>query len=123
MPIPSEYQEIISSLLSATNDGRAKWGKAKFGFEISVLESRFVIWSGTDEENDQGFVSFALSDDKGRTLDTWYVDESEAEYDQMQRLFAGAKRNAFGISKILASIQSAIQSGGTIGESDDDISF
>lgn len=123
MPIPSDYKEIIDTLLSATENGRAKWGKVKFGFEISVLESKFLIWSGTDEESNQEFVSFALTDDNGKTLDTWYVDGLEGDYDKMHRLFAGAKRQALGISKILAKIQTAIQSGGTIGESDNELPF
>lgn len=123
MPIPSDYQNIVDNLLSATEAGRAKWGRTKFGFDISILESKFIIWSGTDEESDQGFVSFALADDAGKNLDTWYVDETDSDYDKMQRLCNGAKRQALGIAKLLSSLQVAIQSGEIIGKSDDDLPF
>jgi len=118
MPIPNDYAEIINTLLSATDSGRANWSSTEYGFIISVLESRFSIWSGTDEETGVGFVSFALTDSKGRNLDTWYVDANEDEYDLMRRLYAGAKRQALGISKILSSIKDALSKGGTIGEDD-----
>lgn len=123
MPIPSDYKEIIENLFVATDSGRARWESTKFGFEISVLESRFMIWSGVDEENGVAFVSFALTDERGKNLDTWYVDESDGDYELMHRLFSGAKRQALGISKILENLKSAIKSGEVIGGAKDDIPF
>lgn len=117
MPIPTDYIEIVENLLSATTSGRAKWIRTRFGYQISILESQFKIWSGTDEDNGRGFVSFELADDRGNSLDTWYVDDSEAHYDQMMQLFSGAKRQALGIPKILSSLKEAVKKGGIIGDS------
>ena len=116
MPIPSDYQDIVDMLLTATNEGRVKWAPARFGYEVTVGENRFIVWNGTDEETNRGFISFALTDRGGKALDTWYVDESESAYDSMGNLFAGAKRQALGIPKILAGLKEAIEKGGTIGD-------
>lgn len=126
MAIPNDYKDIVETLYSATDEGRVKWSQARFGFEVAVQGSRFQIWSGTDEENGQAFVAFALTDEKGKTLDSWYVDESEPEYEWMHKLFYGAKRQALGISKILAGLKEVFDKGGVIGDegpSGDNIPF
>ncbi|HMQ14163.1 MAG TPA: hypothetical protein PKD21_12000 [Candidatus Competibacter phosphatis] len=126
MAIPNDYKDIVETLYLATDEGRVKWTQARFGFEVTVQGSRFQIWSGTDEENGQAFVAFALADEKGKTLDSWYVDESESEFEWMHKLFYGAKRQALGISKILAGLKEVIGKGGVIGDekpNDDDIPF
>lgn len=120
MPIPKDYKEIVEILSDATNEGRVKWASTRFGVEVSVSGSRFVIWAGTDEESGRSFVSFGLADEKGKTIDTWYLDEGEAEYSDMQRFFASAKRQALGIPQRLASIRDAIGNAEIIGDTDTD---
>lgn len=126
MPIPNDYKDIVETLFSATDEGRVKWSQARFGYEVAVQGSRFQIWNGTDEENGQAFVSFALADEKGKPLDSWYVDESESEYETMRNFFYSAKRRALGISKILSGLKEVIGKGGVIGDeesNDDEIPF
>ena len=115
MAIPNEYRDIVETLATATNEGRVKWAATKFGIEVAVSGSKFVVWAGTDEEQERGFVSFALSDKDGNTLDNWYVDEGASEYDLMRSLYAGAKRQAMGIPERLANIRNEINKAEIVG--------
>lgn len=117
MAIPNDYKDIVETLATATNEGRVKWAATKFGMEVALSGSKFLLWAGTDEEQERGFVSFALSDKDGNTLDNWYVDEGANEYDFMRNLYSGAKRQAMGIPERLASIRNEIKNAEIIGES------
>lgn len=125
MPIPKDYKDIIEKLAQATEDDRVNWQASRFGAEVIMKDSQFQIWAGTDEEVGRPFVSFALADKTGASIDTWYVDENEGDYASMQRLYAAARRKAHGIDKRLDSIREALDEASVIGESkkDDDWPF
>lgn len=118
MPIPNDYRELTSSLASLTDQGRVNWKYDGFGVEVLLEDDRLNLWAGTDEHTEQRFVSFALKDRRGETIDSWYVDEADIDYDPMNRFFLAAKRHALGIPDRLARIQSAIRKDGVIGKKD-----
>jgi len=116
MPIPSDYRPILDSLSARTDEGRVFWRSGKFGIEVGIDGSKFALWAGTDEETANEFVSFALQDGAGKTIDSWYVDENEDDYDYMRRLFNAAKRFALGVPQRLAKLQEIISNAQTIGD-------
>jgi hypothetical protein len=116
MPIPSDYRDIVASLLTKTDNGRVHWTRGRFGIEVEVEKSIFTLWAGTDENSEQAFVAFSLNDANGSTLDSWYVDENDEDYDLMRRFFAAAKRYAHGIPQRLSFLKESIASLGYIGQ-------
>lgn len=114
--IPKDYRELLFDLHKMTEEGRASWKADQHSVEITIDENRFVVWAGTDERTDEGFVSFALRDLVGNTLDTWYVDTGSADYDFMNNLFLTAKRHALGIPDRLAKIRAKITGAKSVGE-------
>jgi hypothetical protein len=120
MPIPKDYKDIVTTLLEKTNTGRVNWKKSRFGIEVKVEKSGFKLWSGTDEHTDEAFVAFALNDVNGATIDSWYVDAGDVDYDQMTLLFAAAKRYAHGIPQRLSELKNAISNLEFLGDPEDD---
>ncbi|TYC60720.1 hypothetical protein ETQ85_04800 [Zoogloea oleivorans] len=120
MPIPKDYKDIVTALFEKTNAGRVNWKNSRFGIEVKVDKSKFKLWSGTDENTDEAFVAFALNDLNGSTMDSWYVDEGDADYDQMTLLFSAAKRYANGVPQRLSELKNVILKLDFLGESEDD---
>jgi hypothetical protein len=129
MSIPSEYRDIIFGLLSATNDSRVNWYIDRHDVQVKLQDTIIKLWSGTDEQTDVPFVSFALSDFKGKLVDTWFLDEGNDDYEHVFRLYTEARRKALGIPQKLENLRAQLKSGGTIGlpptiaPEDDDIPF
>jgi hypothetical protein len=116
MSIPKDYKELLQSIAGMTDDGRVKWKSDGHSVELKLENDRLFLWAGTDERTEDGFVSFALRDLSGNTLDTWYVDAGSVDYDFMNRLYLAAKRLALGIPSRLASIRESIAKSKTLGE-------
>ena len=116
MPIPKDYIEIIEMLNAATGDGRVRWKKTSGG-TISVLvpPSRFDIWAGTDDQNERGFVAFAIRE-ASAVVDNWHVDEGDKDYELMSELHKSAKRQAFGVPEKLQSFKDLLAKKGQVGE-------
>lgn len=116
MPIPADYCEIVDSLLDKSNKGLAHWTRGQFGVQIELDDARFTMWSGTDEHTEEAFVAFSLNAANGATLDSWFVDERDSDYDQMRLLFAAAKRHADGIPERLKNIKEQLAKATMIGK-------
>lgn len=116
MPIPKDYRDILNSLAGKSENGQVNWKSNRFGVEVAVNESKFLIWAGTDEETGEPFVSFALHDLTGKTLDSWFVDGSDYDYDFMSRLHNSAKRHALGIPQRLAELKDIIEKASVVGD-------
>lgn len=119
MPIPNDYRELLGSIAELTDKGRVNWKFDGHSVEVVLDEERFALWAGTDERTDEGFVSFALKDKRGETLDTWYLDADDDDYDFMNRLYLSAKRHASGIPDRLARIRKLIANGGMVGKDEE----
>lgn len=120
MPIPNDYHQIVSMLIDKTEAGLAHWRQDRFDISVSVGGSKFSIWAGTDEHSEEPFVAFALHDEKGATIDSWYVEENEGpQYHLMHRLYKSAKRRASGVPERLQLLAQKIASSEEIGKEGD----
>ncbi|GAA6142603.1 hypothetical protein [Hydrogenophaga sp. 5NK40-0174] len=120
MPIPNDYKDIVTTLLEKTNSGRVHWKRTRFGIEVQVDKSGFKLWSGTDEHTDEAFVAFALNDMTGTTIDSWYVDAGDSDFDRMNLLFIAAKRYAQGIPQKLRELKEAMSNQDYLGAPEKD---
>ncbi|BEP42987.1 hypothetical protein [Variovorax sp. V15] len=116
MSIPSDYYELLRDLSERTDKGEVNWKFERLIIELALDEERIAIWAGTDERTEEGFVSFALKDKHGETLDTWYLDAGDKDYDFMNRLYLAAKRRALGIPNRLTRIRESMAKRGIIGD-------
>lgn len=109
MPIPDEYHAIIEVLLEKTGQGALDWVDNSSQISVIIDQSRFAIWSGSDEETNESFVAFALFGKiQSKPIDSWYVDESDRDYDIAYNLFKLAKRHANGVPDLLKNLAERI---------------
>ena len=97
------------------------WRKDKYAIAVAVDKSKFTLWAGTDEHTDEPFVAFGLADNKGSVIDSWYVDESDEDYQVVQQLYKAANRHALGVPNRLKELNAIISGLKIVGEPDDDI--
>lgn len=118
MPIPKDYLELMESLRQRTDDGKVRWTVDGASVDVTLGGERLSLWAGTDEQTEEGFVSFGLKDQKrgGDLLDSWYLDAGDRDYDALNTLYLSAKRHALGIPDRLKKIQEAISKEGVIGD-------
>ena len=114
--IPKDYRDLLMDLFKLTENGQASWKSDPHSVEITIDNDKFVLWAGTDERTDEGFVSFALRDLAGNTVDSWFSDAADSDYVFMNALFLSAKRHALGIPERLAKIRAKIAGANSIGE-------
>jgi hypothetical protein len=119
MPIPKDYRDILETLAQATEEGRVSWHKGTGRVEVSVSGTRFAVWAGTDEETEQAFVALALLEKDGKTIDTWFLDAGDPDYDFMAHLHGDARRHAMGVPERLAAIRAALSKMDNIGDRPD----
>ncbi|APO80195.1 hypothetical protein BL240_01275 [Pseudomonas putida] len=128
--MPSEYREIVLGLVEATNESRVNWYIDRHDVQVRLQDAVVKLWSGTDEQTDVPFVSFALTDLKGKMIDTWFLDQGAKDYDHVFKLYSDARRKALGIPQKLESLRAQLNGNGMIGaspgsfpEDDDEIPF
>ena len=97
MPIPSDYAEIVTALTEKTQEGALRWEKSPFTVFAEIDRSKFSLWAGDDEITGTPFVAFSLSNADGETLDSWFLDESDDDYQRVLDLFKAATRHAHGV--------------------------
>lgn len=110
MPVPKDYQEIISAIIEKTDQGALDWIDENLHVSVNVDLSTFRLWSGSDEHTDEGFVAFGLYGASGKVLDSWYLDESDADYQVVFNLYRAAKRHANGVPSLLHTLTAQISS-------------
>ncbi|WP_339561021.1 hypothetical protein [Pseudomonas sp. EA_65y_Pfl1_P113] len=115
MSIPSDYREIIHGLLSATAESRVNWYIDRHDVQVRLQDVIIKLWSGTDEQTDLPFVSFALSDLKGKIIDNWFLDQGTEDYNIVFKLNSDARRKALGIPQKLDNLRAQLTGGGMIG--------
>lgn len=116
MPIPADYQDIVNQLVKKTEHGAVYWRQDKFGIRVGFESSQFSLWAGDDEHTGEPFVAFALQDQDGSTIDSWYVEEHEGQdYSVMYQLFTAAKRHAAGVPEKLRALRAKLAEADKIG--------
>jgi len=108
MPIPADYRDIVSVLAAKTEEGALNWDDTNLHVSVRVNASVFRLWAGVDEHSDEGFVAFGLFDNNGKVIDSWYLDESDIEYQGLHRLYRAAKRHAAGVPTLLKDLAAQI---------------
>jgi hypothetical protein len=116
MPIPTDYDAFLADLNERTDKGEVNWKFERLTVELILDDERIAIWAGTDEQTEEGFVSFALKDKQGEMLDTWYLDAGDEDYDFMNRFYLAAKRRALGIPDRLARIREKMSKSLVVGD-------
>lgn len=118
MPIPHDYQEIITTLAEKTDAGLVHWQSDRFTtISVTFEGTRFKLWAGNDEHTDEPFVAFSLQTESGEPLDNWYVEEHEViPYQQMHQLFRAAQRHVKGVPGTLKKLKERLAQAGTIGD-------
>jgi hypothetical protein len=120
MPIPKEYQPLITRLATKTAEGKVRWQPTQYGgFRVLVSGTAFDVWSGQDQQTEVDFVSFALADPgrpKRENIDSFSVDAGDDDFDKMLRLYADARRHALGIPARLSALEKALNSDDVIGD-------
>jgi hypothetical protein len=120
MSIPADYRDIVVALLDKTDQGAVHWRQDKFDIGVSFEGSKFSLWAGHDDNTEEPFVAFALQDDKGATLDSWYVEEHDGtDYTMVHRLYQSAKRHAAGVPEKLRALREKIAAAKEIGSPPD----
>ena len=109
MPIPIDYVGVIEQLEESTLAHILEWKNQKFGFETAIANSKFSIWAGDDGDTGIPFVAFAMLDESGNTLDSFYVEPDDDDYETMRLFFSMAKRYALKIPSRLESVKKALQ--------------
>lgn len=115
MPIPTDYRDIVAMLAAKTAEGNVHWRKDRYDLSVVLENAKFSIWAGNDEQSELPFVSFALHDTNGSTIDSWYVEEGESDYSKMHQLYMSAKRHAAGVPDKLREIKNLLASTREIG--------
>lgn len=121
MPIPTDYQEIISTLADKTDAGLVHWQSDRFTtISVTFDSSRFKLWSGNDEHTNEPFIAFALQTEDGQPLDSWYVEEGEGEPCTRMHLFLrAATRYVRGVPATLKRLREKMALAESIGDSTD----
>lgn len=108
MPIPTDYREVVDSLVMKTREGDLAWKKEKFALGLTIDKSKFSIWAGNDEYSEEPFVAFGLYESNGAAIDSWFVDQSDTDYFTMNELYKSANRQALGVPKRLKALNALI---------------
>jgi len=93
--LPDSYRELFSALAAKTARGEVNWTRSPRTdtFVVSFADFGLSVYTG-DDERGESFVLFKLINDKGRDADSFFVAESEPEWEAAYQLYAGAKRKA-----------------------------
>jgi hypothetical protein len=119
MPVPNDYRDIIKALSAKTEEGNVAWRKDKYTVSVTVDNTRFSLWAGNDENSDVPFVAFGMYGPEGTMVDSWYVDESDADYAETFQLYKSANRHAQGVPARLKELAGKISQMKIIGAQSD----
>lgn len=109
MPIPNDYRQIVNLLYQKTEEGVLQWFETSSTVVVNIDEVLLSIWTGVDEETDEPFMAFAMNN-KGehKPIDSWYLDQSDDDFDLSANLYRSAKRNAKGVPTLLKKLAERI---------------
>ncbi len=111
MPIPDDYRDLVTGLITKTEAGKLSWFPDESQFAVVVDGTKILLWGGIDERSEEPFIAFGLSSHDARfnrlaakMIDSWFVDESDADYGEVYSLFKSAQRHANGIPSLIKKL-------------------
>lgn len=104
--IPTEYKPLISKLLEKTNTRSLNWSTTSDAskYEVKIGDNYITIDTFTDFVSGISFIKIEILDQLGSKVDSFSVDDSEADYSIISDLYYSARRNALKIDETLADI-------------------
>lgn len=128
--LPDSYRELFSVLAAKTGRGEVNWtfSPRSGTFVVSFADFGLSVYSGEDERGET-FILFKLINDKGRDADSFFVSESDSDWEAAFQLYAGAKRKAQRIDLTIEKVLGELRKPGPVGEApsepvtDDDLPF
>lgn len=117
MPIPSQYSDMVSDMVTATEEGRVNWleGARASEFFVAFATSTLAVWAGEDRHSMAEFVAFGIRDKNGNMGESFYIEEGSTDFDKLERLYDLARRTARHVDQAVAEINSALRTKGSIG--------
>jgi|GEM_PF-4747945 hypothetical protein len=114
MPIPNEYNALISLLFRRTMEGSITWEKIAYNqLQTTINDTTIRIWAGEDDQTNERFVAFQLRDYPSsyddNTIDHWYVEQGDSGYAQMLDFYDTVRRQVSGVSERLKSLMSYLE--------------
>lgn len=120
MPVPLQYRDLMADLEKATSAGEVEWNVDKAGTSVFVElgENVLKLYAGEDEDSGS-FVSATLmlpsefqktTPGRRASLDHWYLDEGDEDYQRIYNLIMAANRKAKGIDQRLEQMRRLLQS-------------
>lgn len=115
MPIPEDYEGLISDLEELTAAKKIGWtseGRIMFAAVGGALVS---VYSGDDPETNEPYVAFNIRKATGRpkledeALDHWWVDDGDRDFQRMHDLARAASRKAAGVDELIGTLRKNLQ--------------
>ncbi len=114
--LETEYETLVLQLHGRTAKGQVNWLSTA---DESVFLVQFKDYSCAVRQyhdEDDTYYSFTLRNQKGKTIDEFYISPMAPLYMQASQLFASARRKALKIDEALSSILSEIRSNESVGQ-------
>lgn len=110
--IPEEYAPMIRKLIPMTKNKKIEWEPTSDmnKFELEADNNTIIINQYNDYETGQPSVSFEIRDNYGNLIDGMYISSGEGDYEELERLFSEARRNALKIENTISNIMSFLNS-------------
>lgn len=129
--IPEAYRSLFNMLAAKTRRNEVNWSRSprQDVFVVSFATFSLSILTGTDDSDRAAFVQIRLINDQGRDADSFWIGDSEAEWEEAIELYQGARRKAHRIDLTLERVLEELRKPGPVGEpqqqtdSDEDLPF
>jgi len=115
--IPNQYRELFDVLATKTTRGEVNWTKSvrRDAYVVSFAQFGLSMYLGNDEQGST-FILFKLINDQRQDADSFFIDESEAEWEAAFQLYSGAKRKAQRIDLTIDKVLEELKKPGIVGE-------
>lgn len=127
-----EYLDLLKKLVAKTEAGAVNWHPTSNDNEFVVYFDQFSLsMYMSREEREEDSCTFTIRDSTGKTVDRFWLQESEANWSLVDRLFTAARRKALRVDEAVGAILRELDSKKSVGlaeaptkpADDDDIPF
>ncbi len=108
----TKYQQLVALLIKRTRAGTAGWEPTSRNAVFSLSLPDYGVWiSMVDSEQGSHDVLFQIVNSSGAVIDSFRdvdvaanLSDKRASYEEMERLYQDARRQALGVDKALDSL-------------------